>query len=209
MAAAEDVAAMRQAFETQMQMLREENAAQAARLQALTAEGQAQMQRMQAQLDLQQSQGTDLLQQLNGAQKMLEDAEARRSTAEQQLAEERSRARQSTPSVDIKPDKPPKFDNDSAKWPEWSWEVRNHLATANIGARAAVQFAEGRKDDPISEEEVEQLGWKILSDKLYSLLVSITTAESASIVMNTNPEGHGLEAWRRLAYRFNPPTTSS
>ena len=116
---------------------------------------------------------------------------------------------QSTPSVDIKPDKPPKFDNDSAKWPEWSWKVRNHLATANIGAWVAVQFAEGRREEAIEVEEVEQLGWKILSDKLYSLLVSITTAESASIVMNTNPEGNGLEAWRRLAYRFNPPTTSS
>ena len=112
MAAAEDVAAMRQAFETQMQMLREENAAQAARLQALQAEGQAQIQLMQAQLDHLQAAGTDVQQRLNMA-------EAQRSTAEQHLAEERTRGMQTRPLVDISKlgaKTPVVFDNDTKKW---------------------------------------------------------------------------------------------
>ena len=93
----EDLAGLR----ATMQMPQEQNAGQQAQMQTLQAEGQARMQQMQAQLDQQQAAGTDLLQQLNGARKTVEEAGARRSTAEQQLAEERSRAMQTRPLVDI------------------------------------------------------------------------------------------------------------
>ncbi len=120
----EDLAGLRPA----MTMLNEQVAVQ-----------QAQMQQMQAQLTEQQRQGNLLIEQLNGAQKSVADAEARRITAEQQLAAERNRAMQTRPLVDASKfgaKTPAIFDNDSTKWPEWSWKFRNHLAAANIAARA-------------------------------------------------------------------------
>ena len=169
----EDLAGLRAA----MQMLQEPNAVQ-----------QAHTQRTQAQLTEQQRQGNWLIEQLNGAQKSVADAEARRITAEQQLAAERNRAMQTHPLGDtskLGAKTPAIFDNDSTKWQEWSWKFRNHLAAANSVAREAMQFAEGRRAEALEEEEVERRGWKTPADQLYSSLVGFTTGESASIGMST------------------------
>ena len=80
----EDLAGLR----ATMQTLQEQNAGQ-----------QAQMQGVQAQLTEQQRQGNALIEQLAGAQMSVADAEARRITAEQQLAAERNRAMQTLPLV--------------------------------------------------------------------------------------------------------------
>ena len=44
-----------------------------------------------------------------------------------------------------------------------------------------------------------------MEENLYTCLSSFTDGEAWSIASNT-PEGHGLEAYRRLCYRFDPAT---
>ena len=44
-----------------------------------------------------------------------------------------------------------------------------------------------------------------VEENLYTCLSSFTDGEAWSIASNT-PEGHGLEAYRRLCFRFDPAT---
>ena len=80
------------------------------------------------------------------------------------------------------------------------------MAAANQGARIAMKFAEAAGATPVSEEQVTSSGWAVLSDQFYSSLVGFTSDESSSIVRNT-PEGHGLEAWRKLKERWHGSRT--
>ena len=73
------------------------------------------------------------------------------------------------------------------------------------------EWAGDQGSDPITRTALEeQFPDKIrlldqVEENLYTCLSSFTDGEAWSIASNT-PEGHGLEAYRRLCFRFDPST---
>ena len=71
------------------------------------------------------------------------------------------------------------------------------------------RHAEGA--EPITRDELaDRFGEQLrllnqVEENLYTCLSSFTDGEAWSIASNT-PEGHGLEAYRRLCFRFDPST---
>ena len=179
------------AFEQQRQAFAENEERRAAEAARLLTTNQALTERIDQLLQLGQSE------------------QDRRVQLEEELRQERARSAQAKPLVDSSKlgQKPPVvFGNTEAGWADWSWRFRNHMAAANQGARIAMKFAEAAGATPVSEEQVTSSGWAVLSDQLYSSLVGFTSDESSSIVRNT-PEGHGLEAWRKLKERWHGSRT--
>ena len=106
--------------------------------------------------------------------------------------------------------KPFTFASDEAKFHAWQKKVRNYVSAALPGAREFMEWA-GDHSRPISRVELEDK-WpekqRLLAqveENLYTCLSSFTDGEAWSIASNT-PEGQGLEAYRRLCFRFDPTT---
>jgi hypothetical protein len=114
--------------------------------------------------------------------------------------------------------KPPTFGNKEDKilekdFPVWQSKVMNYVVSVYKDLKDPMEWAVNMQM-PIGEKEVnEKYGTYAdaldqlddVEDKihqLYSVLVQITEGEANDIVCNSS--GQGLEAWRKLARRYDP-----
>ena len=112
--------------------------------------------------------------------------------------------------------KPPVFKGTEEDWPEWAGKFANYLSAVHEDADTALEWAEERTgeiqeadiDDQFGDladdnDKIENIG--LIDMDVYRLLLQYMNGESYSIVKNTR-RGRGLEAYRRLARRFDPAT---
>ena len=175
-------------------------------------EGQAQQLRtQQEQLTAQQTQGAQLLQELQGlraqlgeAQQTAVTAETRRAAAEQELADERSKAAAAlSPGEQKLLTKPERFLSDPEKWKEWSKEFVSFLAAGTPLIRKVTELAAARRaGEPFSEEELGLLGYSGVSSLLYTVLENQTRGVAQGLVEKAG--GNGVEAWRLLVGEYDP-----
>ena len=107
--------------------------------------------------------------------------------------------------------KPFTFSSDEARFAAWQKKLRNYVAAALPGARVFMDWAGEQGSTPITRAHLEKQFSEQLpflgqvEENLYTALSSLTDGEAWSISSNA-PEGQGLEAYRRLCFRFDPTT---
>ena len=111
--------------------------------------------------------------------------------------------------------RPEKFGSKEAEWRIWAIKLENVVAGVFPGARDALAWAQERdpmapvtaadrdayfqEDGEANEEIIE------LDNQLYTVLLGLVDGEGFDLIINSQPRS-GLEAWRRLAHRFDPTT---
>eukprot|EP00972_Heterocapsa_arctica_P057913 8543973-Heterocapsa_arctica.AAC.1 len=95
---------------------------------------------------------------------------------------------------------PPPFSGDDTQWYEWRFKFQ--AITSLLDLRDVMKLAAAHPREIMEEELSKENTWK--GRMLYSLLVTLVGGRGIGIVRQV-PEGHGLEAWRRLVYEYEPP----
>ena len=109
--------------------------------------------------------------------------------------------------------RPKTFEEKEEKFPIWTRKVENFLiGSFGESFRQVLQWAY-EHDEPVdkdlwdiqfgmgAEDAVEDIDHKV--QQLYTVLVDLTEDDSNDIVVGSG-EGNGLEAWRKLARRWDP-----
>ena len=101
--------------------------------------------------------------------------------------------------------KPDKF-NGTTSFSNWGDDVKATVGARKTAYQELMLWAEERKDESISQEEVElhDDGAREDSAQIYAYLLFYTSDEPRQIVKGCR--GNGAEVWRRLKHRFNPDT---
>ena len=106
--------------------------------------------------------------------------------------------------------RPKDFTNTEAAWPEFSFKFKNWFAGAIKGARTYLVWAEDHIGPIVNLEnaptELQEAAVVELNIQLYVVLAQLLSEESLTILQN-GIEDQGLDAWRRLAARWDPNTT--
>lgn len=163
-------------------------------VQALQAELQHQRQQLQ--------QGVGALPQLAASVEML----ARRAARPTGLIDNRGVG------------KPPTFTNKEDDFLAWSRKTENYVASG-LGEEfgGVLRWAQELEEEPTQEALEREFGQAALrpqdlaqlqewSHQLYAVLLSFTSGESNDLVVGS---GEGLRAWRRLARRWDPHTSTT
>ena len=109
--------------------------------------------------------------------------------------------------------KPQMFDKESRKYLEWSGELVNYLcAVEGEGFRSLLEtvaeYEVAANLSEIDEDHFDNLQnpLGVVSEQIYHLLVHVTKDESYELLTTSDSsiKGNGLEAWRRLARRWDP-----
>ena len=108
------------------------------------------------------------------------------------------------------------FSGKASEWIVWARKFENYVGAAHAGVDMILEWA-SEKSSPITDRELETTygtsadeldrvdACTIGNVEVYTLLLQLTLGESFDIVMNTT-RGHGYEAYRRLARRWDPTT---
>ena len=112
--------------------------------------------------------------------------------------------------------KPGNFTGQQDKWLSWSTKTRNYVLGVFPELRPVLEWAE-EKAGEISSDDIDESFGELADDsdtipgvadldgQLYTVLTQLTEGEPFDITRNCG-EGHGYEAWRRLARRYDPST---
>ena len=109
------------------------------------------------------------------------------------------------------------YDGDEAKFHVWAVKTKNYIYGSFPELRRALEFAEDTDVDSIDNavitsefgveadpmDQIENI--HALQEQIHTVLTQLTDKEPFDIIENV-PSGWGLEAWRRLARRFDPST---
>ena len=104
------------------------------------------------------------------------------------------------------------FKGDADAWVDWRYKFLSAASKALKGARAALEWAEDKRDQPISITDVNSEAARqgdaemlALNMQLHGDLVDLMTEGSEAFQIVRNCSGDvGLEAWRRLNHRYDP-----
>lgn len=107
--------------------------------------------------------------------------------------------------------RPPPFDG--TEWIRWTRKFESYICSASQGFDLVLEWATMQKD--IITGEMVTAIWSNstevrgnitrMSSEIYALLMQLVTGEAFDLVANTN-RGNGVEAYRKLARKFDPTT---
>ena len=98
------------------------------------------------------------------------------------------------------------FDSKAPSWKDWAFKFENMAAAMVPSSRDTLDWA-AQQDTPIlNVDDVEAGPDSVeINPQVYVALAELLEGEALDIVQNTT-RGAGLEAWRKLARRFDPQT---
>lgn len=109
--------------------------------------------------------------------------------------------------------KPPFFDNTEKGYLAWSRKTESYITSIFPNSKKILMWA-AEQDTVVGEIDVlsvpslaaefSQPEVKLLNEQVHAALMALTNAESFDIVLGTG--GEGIEAWRRMARRWDPLT---
>ena len=111
------------------------------------------------------------------------------------------------------------FAGDSKDWEEFTFKVKGQVAAESNVASDIIEHVEDKasenelgQDDYAEqieiEKEVEEAKVKEISNKLYNLLLNLTTGEANAMVRRCRGR-NGLLAWKKICTSMNPRTLAS
>ena len=106
--------------------------------------------------------------------------------------------------------RPPQFSGKAVEWTSWEFKLRSWLGAQFQDGEACLDWAQQKGSDEVTVESVVELtetktDAARLDQQLWVLLVALCEqgTEALAIVKNSR-KGSGLDAWRRLAARYDP-----
>ena len=109
--------------------------------------------------------------------------------------------------------KPPFFDNTEKGYLAWSRKTESYITSIFPNSKKILMWAT-EQDTVVGELDVlsvhalsaefTQPEVKLLNEQVHAALMALTNGESFDIVLGTG--GEGIEAWRRMARRWDPLT---
>ena len=110
--------------------------------------------------------------------------------------------------------KPDVFKGQASDFYEWNWSVLDLLTFNVTGVEKLLDWAKARGNEPITldaaKNKMVELGVEEQEDminQIYVILNSYTRGEPRGVVRSALR--NGVEAWRKLHYRYDPPTTNN
>ena len=112
------------------------------------------------------------------------------------------------------------FGGEQGDWLEFSYKLKSQIGSMDQGAAEVLDSVENRMTEAELEGDVDMLNVEVgeksldgeevkdLSQKLYNILLNLTTAEANAVVRRCK-DRNGLLAWKRLCTTLNPRTLAS
>ena len=110
------------------------------------------------------------------------------------------------------------FTGDSKEWEEFSTKLKGQIAASSDTAGNVFEHVESKVSEAdlqveglefeIGDQEVDAETVKVISQKMYNVLLNLTTGEANAVVRRCRGK-NGLLAWKRLSNALNPRTLAS
>ena len=96
--------------------------------------------------------------------------------------------------------RPPPFEGEEDKWPDWCFQARSYLALLGDSVADDLATCEGLDMEPPLEDMSD--GRRALSRKCFYALTMLVRGPPLGILRQID-NANGYEAWRRLVKRFD------